>query len=336
MQTIVSIIIPVYNTEKYLRRCLESIQAQTYPDFEAILVDDGSTDESGNICDEYAINDSRFKVIHKKNEGVSKARIDGYAQSKGDFIVFIDSDDFIADSFVKVLHSTIQNENVDFVSCLCSDIVKGEIIPDKRILKGKYEKTELIQLLSENIFYDKDTRKAGIPLYLCAKIFKKSFLGNALNAGLNSWYGEDQLIILTLLYNATSAYFLTDYLYYYVHYETQVTSKYRKDKWDEYYHLWLRLLEIDKKAYLKNQLPYRIWNNSVDFYYNSFSYIYSYKEYLELTKHIFESSLLRQYVFSKYIVDLPKSRFERILFFLLKHKLYHILYIEIRRIKKNL
>ena len=333
---IVSVIVPVYNTEKYMRRCLESILSQTYTDLEVILVDDGSTDKSGKICDEYAQKDTRVKVIHKKNEGVSKARIEGYSQSTGDYIVFVDSDDFIADSIIEVLLSTLQKEQVDLVSCLCYDIVKDKIIPDKRSLIGRYEKSDIKKILSKNVFYDKDTKKAGLPLYLCAKMFKKSFMGNSLSAGLNSWYGEDQLIILTLLYKATSVFFLGDYLYYYVHYDNQVTSKYRKDKWDEYYNLWSKLLGIDKNCYLKNQLPHRMWDYSVDFYYKSLPYISSYKEYKKLTKHIFESYLLRQYVFKKSIDDLPRSKFERLFYYLLKYKLYLLLYIEIRRIKKNM
>ena len=91
----VSIIVPVYNVEEYLRECVDSVLNQTYSDVEVILVDDGSTDQSGNICDEYAEMDSRIKVIHKKNEGVSAARNTGIETASGERIIFVDSDDSI-------------------------------------------------------------------------------------------------------------------------------------------------------------------------------------------------------------------------------------------------
>lgn len=94
----ISVIIPVYNTEKYLRRCLDSIVAQTYKDFECILVDDGSTDGSDKICDEYAAKDNRFKVFHKKNGGVSSARNIGIAHANGEWLYFCDSDDILHDT----------------------------------------------------------------------------------------------------------------------------------------------------------------------------------------------------------------------------------------------
>lgn len=101
---LLSIIIPVYNTSKFLRRCLDSIVVQTYRDFECIIVDDGSTDRSGIICDEYAAKDSRFKVIHTKNKGVSSARNIGIEQSKGDFITFVDSDDYLSRAYLQDLY----------------------------------------------------------------------------------------------------------------------------------------------------------------------------------------------------------------------------------------
>ena len=90
----VSIIVPVYQIEKYIRKCIESIQSQTFSDFELILVDDGSKDASASICDEYAKKDNRIKVIHKKNEGVASARNEGIKLSKGKYVCFIDGDDW--------------------------------------------------------------------------------------------------------------------------------------------------------------------------------------------------------------------------------------------------
>lgn len=101
----VSVIVPVYNVEKYLRQCVDSIIAQTYRNLEIILVDDGSPDNCGAICDEYAEKDSRIQVIHQKNSGLSVARNSGLNISTGEYIAFIDSDDWVADNFIEKLHS---------------------------------------------------------------------------------------------------------------------------------------------------------------------------------------------------------------------------------------
>ena len=99
----VSIIVPVYNVEPYLRQCLDSILAQTFTDWECILVDDGSKDGSGAICDEYAEKDSRFRVVHQENKGSSAARNEGLSLSKGIYLSFIDSDDWVENNYLERL-----------------------------------------------------------------------------------------------------------------------------------------------------------------------------------------------------------------------------------------
>ena len=104
MNDIISVIVPVYKAEKYLEKCLDSIVGQTYKDLEIILVDDGSPDSSGRICDKYAENDNRIKVIHKKNGGDSSARNAGFKEATGKYITTIDSDDWIElDAYEKML-----------------------------------------------------------------------------------------------------------------------------------------------------------------------------------------------------------------------------------------
>ena len=112
---LISIIIPVYNAEKYLHQCLDSVVAQTYTKWECLLIDDGSKDSSGVICDEYAAKDNRFRVFHKENGGVSSARNIGIEESKGEFIAFYDSDDTIPADSIKVLYSSLCNSKSDSV-----------------------------------------------------------------------------------------------------------------------------------------------------------------------------------------------------------------------------
>ena len=111
----ISIIIPVYNAEKYLRRCIDSVLSQSFTDFELILVDDGSKDKSPQICDEYASQDTRVRVIHKANGGVSAARNDGLDIAKGEYITFIDSDDWVERDYLSTL-SNYRDYDIVFFS----------------------------------------------------------------------------------------------------------------------------------------------------------------------------------------------------------------------------
>ncbi|MDO4465994.1 MAG: glycosyltransferase [Bacillota bacterium] len=112
-----SVIVPVYNVEKYVAKCIDSILSQTYTDFELILIDDGSTDQSGTICDLYKEKDERIIVIHQKNQGVSVARNAGLDISKGTYITFVDSDDWIEPEMYEVMISTLKEKNVDMIAC---------------------------------------------------------------------------------------------------------------------------------------------------------------------------------------------------------------------------
>lgn len=117
MSNKISIIVPVYNTESYLKKCFDSIIAQTYTNLEIILVDDGSTDNSGKICDEYANKDARVKVIHKENGGMSDARNKGLDIATGDIITFVDSDDYIDKEMYEKMEALLVEHDADIVCC---------------------------------------------------------------------------------------------------------------------------------------------------------------------------------------------------------------------------
>lgn len=151
-QPTISIVIPVYNVEKYLDQCLNSILQQEYKDFEVILVDDGSTDNSGNICDQFAKIDYRFKVIHKENEGVSIARNIGIQQARGKWISFIDSDDWIEKYYLTEIFTDTQIADLTFWGSTShySDQSKTIYIPSKFISKEREEILEKLYKLKQN------------------------------------------------------------------------------------------------------------------------------------------------------------------------------------------
>ena len=143
MNELLSIIIPVYNVEKYLDRCIKSVLNQTYNNLEIILVDDGSTDKSPEICDKYAKNDTRIKVIHKKNGGVSEARNCGIEIAKGTYLGFVDSDDFIKENMYEFLMSALKRTNSDIATC-------GRFICDEKITYRKYVSKKEVVLDAKN------------------------------------------------------------------------------------------------------------------------------------------------------------------------------------------
>jgi len=209
---LVSIIIPIYNVEEYLRECIDSALKQTYKDIELILVDDGSPDNCPQICDEYVALDSRVKVIHKENGGLSAARNSGLAMAKGEYVYFLDSDDYIAENAIRQLHDKAKENDLDVV------LFDGFVVDEggKRdeancyyIHKGRYDnvydgKTLFVEMVSNS-----DYRSAVPLLYI-----RKACL---INWNLTFYEGilhEDELFTFLLLMQCKRAGHLSKSLYY--------------------------------------------------------------------------------------------------------------------------
>lgn len=155
MNKLLSIIVPVYQVEQYLRECLDSIRRQTYSNFECILVDDGSKDQGGLICDEYEQLDSRFKVIHQKNQGLGAARNAGINIMQGEYVTFVDSDDYLADNFCEVLIDYLEEKKLNLVSCDSYDFddLTREEIKQKPSINQIFNHDQAIQnLLTKQSF----------------------------------------------------------------------------------------------------------------------------------------------------------------------------------------
>lgn len=140
----VSVIIPVYNAAPYLVRCLDSVLRQTYTDLEVVLVDDGSTDGSAHICDEYVIKDKRVRVIHQQNKGASIARKQGIERAQGEWLTFVDSDDVVEDDYVERLYKTLRKYDVQIAACDQVHHVEGtELLVDKTATSVLLDEKEL-------------------------------------------------------------------------------------------------------------------------------------------------------------------------------------------------
>lgn len=255
---LVSIIVPVYNVEKYLRECLDSIVKQTYKNIEIILVDDGSTDGSSEICDEYAKKDERIKVIHTSNKGVAEARITGFAVSLGKYISFVDADDFVDLFFIEIMLREINNTNAEMVVCQYYQyendtgvLTKSTVRPDV----GYYNKDKIIKILSTNFLYDEYIGMAAFPPYLCVTLINRSILYTSINAQEGLSFNEDQVCMFAILMNLNSLSSIPNRLYYYRRHSSQATSIYKESIWSRIILAMQRFEELDSDNYLKNQLP---------------------------------------------------------------------------------
>lgn len=218
----ISIIIPVYNSEIYLEKCIESILNQTFKDFELILVNDGSKDNSYEICEHYHKQDSRIKVINKVNGGVSSARNAGLNVANGKYIGFIDSDDYIHPQMYEILYNKLINTKSDIAICDYKKVYLKDnietILFDEKIVSKNILKFSNIEALNQ--FYDKYGMRFT-PMW--NKLFKKTlFQNNKFEVGKCH---EDEFIMHKLLYQSEYIIYIPIKLYYYFQSENSIMRK---------------------------------------------------------------------------------------------------------------
>lgn len=206
---LLSVIIPVYNVQSYLNDCLNSVVNQTYQNLDIILIDDGSTDGSSFLCDEWGRKDSRIRVIHQKNTGVSNARNTGIRHSTGEYITFVDPDDLLHPEMYEIMMNSFENDSIDMVMCREYAFYKDETLPKNQPLYHKKEYLSQQQLAS--LFLLDFT---GIITWVWNKVFKKEIMEHA--SFPNDYIAsEDTVFIASLLKKIQNVVFLQDKLYYY-------------------------------------------------------------------------------------------------------------------------
>ena len=245
MGDLVSVIIPIYNVEKYLQRCIESICNQSYQNTEIILVDDGSTDQSLKLCNEFANKDNRILLIHKANGGLSDARNVGMEHAHGKYIMFVDSDDYVHKDMIKEMYKKITSDASDMV--ICGYKVVDEEGKEKRGIKY-IENNEIIE--DEEEYWQKAYDSSTF-FYIVAwnKLYKKNIF-----EGLHYSVGklhEDEYIIHSLVSRCKKISCIKNKLYYYVQREDSITGKaYTIKRMDIIDALLLRSMYfIDKEYY---------------------------------------------------------------------------------------
>ncbi len=222
---LISVIIPVYNIEKYIAKCVNSIIEQTYEDIEIILVDDGSRDASGKICDDLSKQDERIQVIHKKNGGQTSARNAGVQVAKGDYIFFVDGDDWIDKQMIEELASLLQDEEIDIVTsgCVIEDGESKAKIMDS-LKEGVYASDIEKEYFYRHMIYNGSVDKCGMLRSVCGKLISASIVREVLNKQSNLIkYGEDMATILVCCMQARKILVTHKIYYHYIRRDGSMT-----------------------------------------------------------------------------------------------------------------
>lgn len=270
---LISIIVPVYNVENKIRRCLDCLVNQSYKNIEIILVNDGSTDDSGAICDRYAAGDERVRVIHKKNGGVSSARNRGLDEASGLYIMFVDSDDYIEKNACEVMIDAIEKYGVDLIVASYNTVYNGKVmrhICPEKVYSRVSDIKEDFRLIYMDCFLNSPWNK----------LFKKQFITKRFDENMR--YFEDYYFVLDYIDNIRSLATTDIPLYYYIEdIGNSLTKVFREDTFDVFPKIYKRQLEFCHKYIgtdfddeLKSSLLYGFYNTAQKLVYSKGGKLY--------------------------------------------------------------
>jgi len=258
----IGIVVPIYNAEPYLRQCVNSILRQTYTNLELMLVDDGSVDNSGKLCDEFARMDRRVHVIHQNNQGKLPARYNGLKNLECDYAAFVDADDWISEETYESM-SRYMLQNIDIISF---QIIRyfddaDQCISYDNYLEGLYDKNQIEEMIYPTMIWDISKEAFGLDPSLCNKIMKKELLLNELQNAkkLSISYGEDVAVTYPLMTQAQSFMITGKSLYYHRQRKQNDIAPYISDPhyYKKLYSLYEYLIEqLIRYPILKKQMDY--------------------------------------------------------------------------------
>lgn len=326
MSPLFSIVVPVYNIEKYIENCILSILKQTFTDFELILVDDGSSDRSSEICDEYALQDSRIKVIHKENGGLVSARQAGVAVAVGEYVTGVDGDDWISIHYLERFAEVIQQYRPDVVCCGAIWAYENKEVRKPLLINSGYYDRRRIE---EEIFPILIERSDGV--YLApsqwAKVFRREIYKKQqqqVSTLIN--IGEDIACVKPCIYHSNSMYVMEDCLYYYRQNLTSMTKKREAFNWNGPQIIGQHLeQQIDMKKFDFQEQVYR---NVVHNLFNVAVSQFNRNEPYQVIAKDIKENISREY----YKKAIEECRFTRnfkgfLACLALKHRLTHLMYL---------
>lgn len=233
----ISVIVPVYNVENTLNRCIDSIISQTFQDYEIVLVDDGSPDSSSVICDYYAMHYNNIHVIHKENGGLSSARLAGYESARGSYICFVDSDDYITEDYLSVLYNAITNEDCQMAMCGYNLISmhRSQIV---RLPFGDgacASKEDILQYIYGIL--GRPINGVKLPCFVWNKMYKKELIESDYFMSERKFFMEDHVFNLLYAKKIKKIAVIDKPLYCYTVNLHSLTNRYRINKWEMYKNL---------------------------------------------------------------------------------------------------
>lgn len=233
---LVSVIVPVYNVEKYLEECLDSLLAQTYPDLEVIMVDDGSTDDSGKICDRYAGAHKNFYVYHKNNAGLGMARNTGLEHIRGEYVTFVDSDDYLDPEYISVLLYKLIDAHVD----VCKSGFRRVLDNKEEVYITEYTSEVYVGDLARSTFLSRligssPSKRDSVEMCVCgalynANIIKKCYIRFPSE---REYISEDMVFNIDYMQHASGACLIDDVMYNYRVTDCSLTRRYREDRFEK-------------------------------------------------------------------------------------------------------
>ena len=245
MKDLVSVVVPVYKVEKYLTECVESIVGQTYKNLEIILVDDGSPDNCPKMCDDWAKQDKRIKVIHKPNGGLMAAWVDGVKICNGKYVCFVDSDDYVKKDFVEKLYEGLINNSADV--CACNYLEVSETDVNYRKFVNKNCVVQVSDNVDNLVLTFNEKLEVSTPHCRWNKIYKKDVILDSFKyLDTRVTMGEDLNLTFYVLGVSKKCAFIEDFLYCYRIINNSMSHK-PKDNWFSYEKLLWKLLEINEK-----------------------------------------------------------------------------------------
>ena len=321
-ESLISVIIPVYNVGPYLHKCINSVLNQTFQNFELILVDDGSTDNSGIICDEYALMDKRIKVIHQKNAGQSAARNNGFEISRGEYICFLDSDDWFSNNALEIFINTIKNYDVEIVMIKLLETYSENI---------EYKAKDNLKLLTSNECINSLLNDQYYLNNPCNKIYKRELI-QKLKFPVGMIYEDFYIIIDRFLQIKRLAYTEKACLFYRIRNSSTTHCNFSKKSLqyiDSLEHVNNRALEINRKDlwyFYSNQLlgsymeySLKLSNSDIP------DKAYYIKKYRIKSKKLFKSLPIYKWKF---------NLIKRFLIFITSFKIFKLYYINFKNLFK--
>lgn len=246
----ISVIVPVYNSEKYLHKCVDSILMQTFTNFELLLIDDGSSDKSGAICDKYAQKDRRVKVFHKRNSGISSARNTGIENASGKYIMFCDNDDMVSNRWMKILYDYIVQFPSALVNC---EYVKTDNASKEESRQHISGLDSVTHISSEEYFF---LYKNNYSPYIWIRIFRRDIISSyniRFDENMKKG-GEDVLFVLSYLEHCEEFLYIPQPLYYWIDYGSSVSRNYEPKYFDIIKPLYFprkkAIAEKDRQAFI--------------------------------------------------------------------------------------